>query len=154
MTQEQLDLIQIITNLITAAIAALVAWRIFLGQRNDAKRQFCFELQRQFDSPEMFKCRYEAWRLLNSSAFIGVTTTDQLVAHANYTVQLSTVLHFFETLDHFADQGLIDVKLAGKMFNRTYQLWYEKLIKDLAPSADQNLQIWMASIKGLNARWS
>lgn len=41
------------------------------------------------------------------------------------------VLHFFESLEYYCEQKMIDQELAAKIFGRVYKMWYERLIKNM-----------------------
>ena len=123
-------------TLIAAALSAYWASRsaylLAQDRGREEKRQFCFELQTQFDSPQMFDCRYKAWQKLDKGDFASVTNVSQLLSSSHWTFEVSTVIHFFESLNRYCDEGLVDSELATKLFGRTYQLWYDRLLSHLA----------------------
>jgi hypothetical protein len=145
--------VTLLAALVTTTVAAVVSIRLARQQRLDTKRQFCFELQRQFDSPRMFQCRFTAWRMLENGDFNSIRTVGELFKSEKWTFEVSAVIHFFESLERYCGEGLVDEKLASQLFGRTFIMWYERLLKRL--TVDERSEAyapWVDAVRKLHTR--
>jgi hypothetical protein len=66
---------------------------------------------------------------------------------------VSTVIHFFESLSRYCDEGLVDTRLAAKLFGRSYELWYQGLLGHLELDAEaQSSHDWFDGIRAFHKR--
>jgi hypothetical protein len=147
----------IFVTLLAAVLSAYWASRsayLLAAQREKIEaRQFCFELQRQFDSPEMFRSRYSAWQKLNSGSLAGIKNVSELLSSEHWTADVSTVIHFFESLSRYCDEGLVDGPIAAKLFGRSYDLWYQGLLGRLElDAAAATSHDWFEGIRAFHKR--
>ncbi|MFB2121237.1 hypothetical protein [Parapedobacter sp. 2B3] len=155
------DKIQIIAQFVTltaaligAIIAARTSLKVLSIQRDDIKRNFCLELKKQLDLPEMFACRYEAWRKLDEGKFDSITTVHDLLHSTDYDNKVSIVLHFFESLEYYCERNMVDTELAYKLFGRVYKMWYDRLIKKLTlDEKSQSYTNWFNNLTSLGKRF-
>ncbi len=132
------DLIQI-AGILVAMVAALASayWSSRTAHRladkgeKDNRRQFCLHLQSQFDSPQMFELRFNAWKQLSRGNFKGIVDVGTLHSSPHWTYEVSAVIHFFESLGSYCKEGLIDPVLAAQLFGRPYRLWESGLLNQL-----------------------
>jgi hypothetical protein len=154
------DYVQIVglaVALAAAFISALLSSRTALllakDRGREERRQFCFHLQSQFDSPPMFECRYKAWTKLVKGDFDSIKTVSELLNSPHWTYEVSTVIHFFESLNRYCDEDLVDPCLAVKLFGRSYELWYQGVLARLTldPAAESN-RSWFYEIRAFHVR--
>lgn len=137
------------STLIAAGLSIVLARRA----RRDAKRAFCFELLKHFDNPEMFRFRFQAWQKLKNGDFDDIKTVSELFASPHWCVEVSAVVHFFESLESYCEHDLVDVDLACKIFSRPYAMWYGNIIGKLVlDEASLPYANWHARLKSLNDR--
>ena len=139
--------------LIAALIAAQTSQRLATARSREERRNFCLHLQQQFDSPEFFQCRYRAWQKLNDGDFNAPIKLSELLRSEHWTPEVSTTIHFFESLNRYCSEGLIDEELAAKLFGRTYAMWWQHLIGRIeVDEAGEPYRKWLEGVQALHAR--
>jgi len=139
--------------IVAARIAGATAKLLAAERSREEKRHFCLHLQQQFDSPEFFRCRFKAWQQLNHGDFDSPVKLSELLRGDHWTPELSTTFHFFESLNRYCREGLIDEPLATKLFGRSYEMWWNGLISRIeVDEAGLPYQQWLEEVKGLHAR--
>ncbi len=148
-------LVSLAGALAAALMAGNVSRSLAAERRRDERRTFCLHLQQQFDSPEFFRCRYEAWKKLNRGDFAGVRTLSDLLHGEHWTPEVSAVFHFFESLNRYCEEELIDAELAGKLFGRSYDMWFRGVLAriEVDPAAE-GYRPWLDGVRALGTRMS
>jgi hypothetical protein len=127
--------------------------RLAAARRGEEKRNFCLHLQQQFDSPEFFRCRYKAWEKLNRGDFEGPIKLSELLSGEHWTSEVSTTIHFFESLNRYCRENLIDEELAAKLFGRSYEMWWQGLLGRIEiDEAGEHYRDWLEGIQALHDR--
>ena len=149
------ETITLIAALLSGCISTWTAFKVLSIQRSDSKSLFCIELKRQFDSEEMFKCRFNSWNKLKAGKYSSYKSLDQLLKSSNWEHELSYVIHFFESLEYYCVKEMVDVELAKNLFARPYRIWYNGLIKKLdSTESDTDYQLWLQALNQLGRRFS
>ena len=145
--------VSLIGALATAIIAARSATSLATARSQEERRNFCLHLQQQFDSPEFFRCRYKAWQKLNSGDFKDPVKLSELLNSEHWTPEVSTTIHFFESLNHYCAENLIDEELAAKMFGRSYEMWWQGLLGRIEiDEAGESYRAWLDGVRALHDR--
>ncbi len=139
--------------LIAAFIANEASRRLAIARSKAERRHFCLHLQQQFDSPEFFRCRFKAWQKLNKGDFTKPMRLSELLHGDHWTPEVSTIIHFFESLNRYCDEDLIDEELATKLFGRSYEMWWHGLIGHIVvDQAGEQYRDWLGSVQALHSR--
>jgi len=146
-----------VVSLAGAMIAAFMAngasKRLAFARSREERRHFCLHLQQQFDSPEFFQCRFKAWQKLNNGDFNPPIRLGELLHGEHWTPEVSTTIHFFESLNRYCDEDLIDEELATKLFGRSYEMWWRGLIGQIiVDEAGEPYRDWLHGIQALHGR--
>jgi hypothetical protein len=145
--------ISMIGAIVAGIIAAGSAKRLAAVRSSEERRHFCLHLQQQFDSPELFRCRYKAWQKLNHGDFEGPVKLGALLNGEHWTPEVSTTIHFFESLNRYCEENLIDEELATKLFGRSYEMWWQGLLGRIeVDEAGQPYRAWLDSVRALHGR--
>jgi hypothetical protein len=134
-------------------IAAGSARRLAAARSSEVRRSFCLHLQQQFDSPELFRCRYKAWQKLNNGDFKDPVKLSELLNGEHWTSEVSTTIHFFESLNRYCAEKLIDEELATKLFGRSYEMWWQGLLGRIeVDEAGEPYRAWLDGVRALHDR--
>ncbi len=133
---------------ITAAAASITSLRLARSQDRNEKRKLCLNLQQQFDSPAMFRHRYDAWKKIEMADLPHRITVRELF-DKHWDESVSAVVHFFESLEQYCGQNLIDEDLAVALLGRPYMLWNDKLLSRLA--IDDSSRYYLPWVTGVRA---
>ena len=134
--------------LVTAGIATLTSVLLARANTVSERRRLCFALQQQFDSPAMFHHRFEAWKTIEEAALPTELSVRDLFDN-HWDESISAVVHFFESLEQFCGQDLVDKDLAVTLFARPYTLWNDKLLARL--QVDETSQYYLPWLTGIRA---
>lgn len=130
----------------TAVIATLTAVVLARSNERNEKRRLCLLLREEFDGAPMFHHRYEAWKSINAANLPAEVTISELFER-HWDEHVSAVVHFFESLEQFCGQGLIDPDLAVTLFARPYRLWHDLLLSRLRVDAKSEYYLpWLTRI--------
>lgn len=134
--------------LLTAAAATITSLRLAKSRERAEKRALCLNLQQQFDSPPMFKHRYQAWKTIEDANLPERLSVGDLFENY-WDESVSAVVHFFESLEQYCGEDLIDRDLAVALFGRPYQLWDDILLSRL--EVDEGSQYYLPWLTGVRA---
>lgn len=158
-TSDQVAIAAAAVSLLAAVVAGFIAARsarsLAEARSAEERRAFCLHLQQQFDSPEMFRCRFKAWQQLRRGEFSGQVKLSELLNGESWTPELSLTLHFFESLDRYCAEALIDQSLAIKLFGRSYLMWWNGLLSRIEiDETGAQYTSWLAGVTAFQKRLS